>query len=130
MRETLEGEMDMPPRNKTGRTRTRRAEQLDAFTAPRASSVNQTTRRTLSAGRSPRATSRTGQDLGRYSRSDFSREARGQRLAALATERRGKGVGAYRGELRREMSSFKAGKGGIRITGNGRSRAYEYARYH
>lgn len=125
----------MPPRQNARRRQ--RAQQLDAFASARAtrrpatSRTSAATRRTLSAGVSPRATSRTGSDMGSYGRGNTMSRADMDR--ALATRwnrggRRAMGSLAYAQELRSRRQAARQGRGGV--ARNARSGAYEAARFH
>lgn len=123
--------MDMPPRNTA---RNRRAAQLDAFAsapAPRRRAGRTATASSgvsaAFAGDPARATSRTGRDMGRYSRGDVltGRTARNAALAEMANTRR---IGGYASEFRQARRSAERGRGGVAY--NKRTKAYEAARFH
>lgn len=125
----------MPPRQ-TARRR-QRAQQLDAFASarttrrPAASRTSAQTRRTLSAGVSPRATSRTGSDMGSYGRGNTMSRADMDRALAERWNRGGRrsmGSLAYAQELRSRRQAARQGRGGV--ARNARSGAYEAARFH
>lgn len=126
----------MPPRQ-TARRR-QRAQQLDAFASaqagrrrPATSRTSAATRRTLSAGVSPRATSRTGSDMGSYGRGNTMSRADMDRALAERWNRGGRrsmGSLAYAQELRSRRQAARQGRGGV--ARNARSGAYEAARFH
>lgn len=125
----------MPPRQ-TARRR-ERAQQLDAFASSQAgrrraaTRTSAATRRTLSAGVSPRATSRTGSDIGSYGRGNTMSRADMDRALAERWNRGGRrsmGSLAYAQELRGRRQAARQGRGGV--ARSARSGAYEAARFH
>lgn len=125
----------MPPRQNARRKQ--RAQQLDAFASaqtarrPATSRTSAATRRTLSAGVSPRATSRSGNDMGRYGAGNTMSRADMDRALATRWNRGGRhamGSLAYAQELRSRRQAARQGRGGV--ARNARSGAYEAARFH
>ncbi len=125
----------MPPRQNARRRQ--RAQQLDAFASaqgtrrPATSRTSAATRRTLRAGVSPRATSRTGADMGSYGRGNTMSRADMDRALAERWNRGGRrsmGSLAYAQELRGRRQAARQGRGGV--ARNARSGAYEVARFH